>query len=147
MFTAIQRLRVEWAHCDPAEIIYNPNYYIWMDQGTHRLLEAANIDMRPTEENPRSRGFPLVSSGMDFTYPARFRDVVKLESRISKIGTKSFRVEHRFTLGDRLLAEGFEIRVWGASAPDDTDRLIALPLSDSLKAKLAQDVRVDVTLP
>ncbi len=146
MFKAIQRLRVEWAHCDPAGIIFNPNYYIWMDQGAHRLLEAAGIDMLPTDENPTSRGFPLVSSGMDFTRPARFRDVVTLKSRIAKIGTKSFRVEHRFLLGDALLAKGFEIRVWGASAADDTERLIALPLSDSLKDKLAADREVDVTL-
>ena len=146
MFTAIQRLRVEWAHCDPAGIIFNPNYYIWMDQGAHRLLEAAGIDMLPTEENPTSRGFPLVSSGMDFTSPARFRDIVTLQSRIAKIGTKSFRVEHQFLLGDVLLAKGFEIRVWGASAPKDAERLIALPLSDSLKNKLAADIEVDVTL-
>ncbi len=146
MFTAIQRLRVEWAHCDPAGIIFNPNYYIWMDQGAHRLLEAAGVDMLPNAENPTSRGFPLVSSGMDFTSPARFRDIVTLQSNIAKIGGKSFRVEHRFMLEDVLLATGFEIRVWGASAPDNPEKLIALPLSDSIKAKLSKDETIDVTL-
>ena len=41
MFTATQRIRVEWAHCDPAGIIFNPHYYLWMDSGTHALLQAA----------------------------------------------------------------------------------------------------------
>lgn len=147
MFTAIQRLRVEWAHCDPAGIIFNPNYYIWMDQGAHRLLEAADVDMFPTAENPTYRSFPLVSSGMDFTSPARFRDVLTLESKIARIGGKSFRVEHRFMLDGVPLAKGFETRIWGASAPDDAEKLIAVPLSENLKQKLSANTQVDVTLP
>jgi len=45
MFTAIQRIRVEWAHCDAAGIIFNPHYYIWMDNGTHALFRAAGFDL------------------------------------------------------------------------------------------------------
>ena len=45
MLTANQRIRVEWAHCDPAGIIFNPHYYIWMDSGTHALLQAAGFSL------------------------------------------------------------------------------------------------------
>ena len=45
MFTAIQRIRVEWANCDAAGIIFNPHYYIWMDGGTHSMLQAAGFDL------------------------------------------------------------------------------------------------------
>ena len=43
MLTATQRICVEWAHCDPAGIIFNPHYYIWMDSGTHALLQTAGF--------------------------------------------------------------------------------------------------------
>ena len=43
MLKAVQRIRVEWSHCDPARIIFNPHYYIWMDQGAHGLMEAAGF--------------------------------------------------------------------------------------------------------
>ena len=56
MFTATQRFRVEWAHCDPAGIIFNPNYYIWMDSGTHALLQLSLIHIsEPTRRNQSSR--------------------------------------------------------------------------------------------
>jgi len=45
MLTSTMRIRVEWANCDPAGIIFNPHYYIWMDAGSHALMKAAGIDM------------------------------------------------------------------------------------------------------
>ena len=36
-------IRVEWAHCDPATIVYNPHYFDWMDRGVHRLFEAGGF--------------------------------------------------------------------------------------------------------
>jgi len=54
MLTSTLRIRIEWSNCDPAGIIFNPHYYIWMDAGSHALMKAAGIDMATaakTEDN------------------------------------------------------------------------------------------------
>jgi 4-hydroxybenzoyl-CoA thioesterase len=61
MFTVTQRIRIEWAHCDPARIIFNPHYYIWMDSGTHALLQASGFDfIAETRSSSDFLGCPLV---------------------------------------------------------------------------------------
>ena len=149
MFTAIQRFRVEWAHCDPAGIIFNPNYYLWMDAGTHALLQAAGFDLAGnTRADPLFRGCPLVSSRMDFKKPLYFGDVTALTSCVEKFGNTSFVVAHAFRKGDdpEPVATGTEIRVWGYSDPDRPEKLIAVPVPDEVRSMLSADKTVDVTV-
>ena len=149
MFTAVQRFRVEWAHCDPAGIIFNPNYYLWMDAGTHALLQAAGFDLiGNTRADPLFRGCPLVSSNMDFRKPLYFGDVTELTSKVEKFGNTSFVVAHAFRKGEdpEPVATGQEIRVWGYSDPDQPARLIAVPVPDEVRAMLSADASVDVTV-
>ncbi len=135
-----QSVRVEWGQCDPARILFNPHYYIWMDQGTHHLLSVAGFDyLGALTGNSGFRGCPLVSSGAEFKSPARFWDVLELRSRISRFGGKSFTVSHDFRIGERVTAVGQEVRVWGWSDADDPDRLVAVPVPEDVKLLLSVD--------
>lgn len=149
MFTAIQRFRVEWAHCDPAGIIFNPNYYLWMDAGTHALIQAAGFDLiGNTHSDPLFRGCPLVASNMDFMHPLYFGDVTALTSRVEKFGNTSFVVSHAFHREGRNepVATGREVRVWGYSDPDQPARLVAVKVPDDVRAMLSVEKTVDVTV-
>jgi 4-hydroxybenzoyl-CoA thioesterase len=149
MFTAIQRFRVEWAHCDPAGIIFNPNYYLWMDAGTHALIQTAGFDLiGNTRDDPLFRGCPLVASNMDFMRPLYFGDVTALTSRVEKFGNTSFVVSHAFRKdGDaEPVATGREIRVWGYSDPEEPAKLIAVPVPDDVRDMLSVEKTVDVTV-
>ena len=149
MFTATQRFRVEWAHCDPAGIIFNPNYYIWMDSGTHALLQAAGFDLiGNTHSDPLFRGCPLVASNMEFEKPLYFGDVTLLTTRVQKFGNTSFVVAHEFSKGDdpRPVASGREVRVWGYSDPERPDKLVARKVPDEVREMLSVEKTVDVTV-
>ena len=149
MFTATQRFRVEWAHCDPAGIIFNPNYYIWMDSGTHALLQAAGFDLiGNTHSDPLFRGCPLVASNMEFKKPLYFGDVTLLTSRVQKFGNTSFVVAHEFCKGDDPLpvASGSEVRVWGYSDPEQPEKLVARKVPEEVRAMLTVGKTVDVTV-
>lgn len=149
MMTAIQRFRVEWAHCDPAGIIFNPNYYIWMDSGTHALLQAAGFDLiGKTHEDDLFRGCPLVASNMEFKAPLYFGDIAVLTSRVEKFGNTSFVVAHEFRRDDepRPVATGNEVRVWGYSDPEQPKKLVARLIPEDAKAMLSVDKTVDVTV-
>lgn len=149
MLTATQRIRVEWAHCDPAGIIFNPHYYIWMDSGTHALLQTAGFDLiGNTHQDSLFRGCPLVASNMAFSRPLYFGDITVLTSRVEKFGNTSFVVAHEFRQGDieAPVATGSEVRVWGSSDPDHPEKLVAQRMPDEVRAMLSVDKTVDVSV-
>jgi 4-hydroxybenzoyl-CoA thioesterase len=149
MFTATQRIRVEWAHCDPAGIIFNPHYYLWMDSGTHALLQAAGFDLiGQTHSDKLFRGCPLVASNMSFRKPLYFGDVVVCSSQIERFGNTSFVVAHEFrrVAETQPVASGSEVRVWGYSDADDPTILVARAMPDEVRMKLSVDITVDVTV-
>ena len=37
---------VEWGHCDPASIVFYPNFFTWMDQATRHRSEVAAVRRR-----------------------------------------------------------------------------------------------------
>ncbi|MFT7675510.1 MAG: 4-hydroxybenzoyl-CoA thioesterase [Gammaproteobacteria bacterium] len=149
MFTVTQRIRVEWAHCDPAGIIFNPHYYIWMDSGTHAMMHAAGFNLAlKVRVDKLFRGFPLVASNMAFKRPLYFGDVTVLTSTVEKFGNTSLVVSHEFRQGDdpAPVATGNEVRVWGYSDPAAPEKLIAQRVPEDLKAILSIDDKVDVTV-
>ena len=149
MFTATQRIRVEWAHCDPAGIIFNPHYYLWMDSGTHAMLQAAGFDLvGETHGDPLFRGCPLVASNMSFRKPLYFGDVTECRSRVERFGNTSFVVAHEFRRngGDEPVASGSETRVWGYSDADDPAKLVARPVPEAVRALLSVEKTVDVSV-
>ena len=145
MYRVTQRIRVEWSNCDPAGIIFNPYYYMWMDQGTHQLIEVCGFPFAEAVRTSDFRGAPLVTSSAEFFMPARFSDVVTLTSQVEKFGNKSFTMTHSFTRGDDLLARGTEIRVWAIAHPDAATRMTGVPVPEDLRSRLSADGETDVT--
>ena len=149
MFIATQRIRVEWAHCDPAGILFNPHYYLWMDSGTHALLQASGFDLigEPSRDK-RFRGCPLVASNMSFSKPLYFGDVVLCSSQVERFGNTSFVVAHQFSRADQPepVASGSEVRVWGYSDSTDPSKLVARAMPDDVRAMLSVDKTIDVSV-
>jgi len=146
-FTARQHIRVEWGHCDPARIIYNPNYFRWMETGVHLLFGAAGINLEElTLKDPDFRAVPLVNTEAAFVAPARIGDFVTHTVWISRWGAKAFDIEHRFSIKDALLVRAKQVRVWARAAPDDPDTLRAIPVPDDVRAALAEPKTVTLRM-
>ncbi len=140
MLESRRDIRVEWGHCDPARIVYNPNFYDWMEGGLLALFDAAQLDMpRMVIEMPGFRGTPLVKAEATFHAPARVGDVLTLSSRVTRLGGASFDVSHRFFRDETLLVEGAQTRVWGMAPPDEPDRLITARIPDEVRVALSED--------
>ena len=144
MLRARLRIRVEWSHCDPAKIIYNPHYYIWMDHGSHSLLRVAGQRMKDHIDDPDFKACPLVTSTAEFHAPAFLEDELTLTSEVTRFGTKSFDVTHRFQRSDTLVCTGKEVRVWGGT--DENGNLIALKVPDWIRENLSEDGTEDVSV-
>jgi 4-hydroxybenzoyl-CoA thioesterase len=137
MLTNVHRVTVEWGHCDPAGIVYFPNYFTYFDSSTNALfLRALGCNKFEMLKRYAIVGIPLVDVGAPFIMPSTFRDVVTIESSVAEIRRSSFRMLHRLLRGDALAVEGTETRVWVGRDPADPDRLKGMPIPQDVVAKL-----------
>jgi 4-hydroxybenzoyl-CoA thioesterase len=137
MLTNVHRVTVEWGHCDPAGIVYFPNYFTYFDSSTNALfLRALGCNKYEMLKRYGIVGIPLVDVGARFIVPSTFGDVVTIESSVAEIRRSSFRMLHRLLRGDTLAVEGTETRVWVGRDPADPDRLKGMPIPRDVVAKL-----------
>jgi 4-hydroxybenzoyl-CoA thioesterase len=137
MLTHILRVTVEWGHCDPAGIVYFPNYFTYFDSGTNALfLRALGINKFEMLKRYGIVGIPLVDVSARFIVPSTFGDVVAIESTVAEIRRSSFRMQHRLLKGDTLAVEGTETRVWVGRDPTAPDKLKGLPIPAEVVASL-----------
>jgi 4-hydroxybenzoyl-CoA thioesterase len=137
MLTNVHLVTVEWGHCDPAGIVYFPNYFNYFDSSTNALfLRALGCNKYEMLKRYGIVGIPLVDVGARFIVPSTFGDVVTIESSVAEIRRSSFRMLHRLLRGDTLAVEGTETRVWVGRDPADPDRLKGMPIPADVVAKL-----------
>ena len=131
------RIAVEWGHCDPARIVYYPNYFTWFDHGTRHLFERAGLSYEVMLDEYRTLGLPLVDAKAEFLLPSRFGDTIEVTSRIAEWRRKTVVIGHEIANRGEVCVRGQEIRVWGAPHPDDPTRLIAKEIPADFKARFA----------
>jgi 4-hydroxybenzoyl-CoA thioesterase len=137
MFANTHQVTVEWGHCDPAGIVYFPNYFTFFDSSTNALfLRALGCNKYEMLKRYGIVGIPLVDVGARFIVPSTFGDVVTIESTVAEIRRSSFRMLHRLLKGDTLAVEGTETRVWVGRDPDNPDKLKGMPIPAEVVAKL-----------
>ena len=137
MLTNVHLVTVDWGHCDPAGIVYFPNYFNYFDSSTNALfLRALGCNKYEMLKRYGIVGIPLVDVGARFIVPSTFGDVVTIESSVAEIRRSSFRMLHRLLRGDTLAVEGTETRVWVGRDPADPDRLKGVPIPADVVAKL-----------
>lgn len=119
---------VEWGHCDPAGIVFYPNYFRWFDACTQSLLRSVGYDQRRLTQHFGIIGTPLVDAGASFRAPASHGDELQAVSYVGEWRSRSFRVRHRLERDGELIVEGHEVRVWAAADPARAEGIRALPI-------------------
>src|SRR5271163_4899954 len=78
-------MTIEWGHCDPAGIVFNPRFFEMFDISTWMLFDAA-LGVKPNELAAKFAimGIPLVDAHAEFIKPAKFGDVIEIASRVSE---------------------------------------------------------------
>lgn len=119
MLVNTRTVEIEFGDCDPAGIVYYPNYFRMFDASTAHLFEAA-LGMKKIAWIRQFDivGIPMVDTGAKFSKPSRFGDVVSIESTITEFRRSSFVVGHKLYSGGDLAIEAHEIRVWAGADPE-----------------------------
>lgn len=117
---------VEFGDCDPAQIVFYPNFLRWMDAASLHFFASAGVPpwhRRAEREQDGIIGTPIVDVQVRFVAPATYGDRIAIETTVVEWRRRSFVMEHRVRRGDALLAEGREVRVFARRHPDDPQRI------------------------
>ena len=120
-------IQVDWGDCDPAGIVFYPNFYRWMDKGFWLLFGSKGLTLGTLRDRYKTLGGPLVDTGATFIQPVQPGDILNVNSLVQHWGTKSFRIEYKFARQTLPVATGFEVRVWGALEKDGSIISSAIP--------------------
>lgn len=121
---------VEWGDCDAAGIVFYPNYFRWMDGTFHAFTRRLGFDQRSLMAGGLL-GTPLVDAGCTFRSPARYYDTLGVSLSVTALGGSSLSLSYTFRVGDRVTAQGHEVRAFVA----ETDRGIAArAMPDAVRA-------------
>lgn len=131
----IRKLTVEWGHCDPAGIVFNPRFFEYFDWSTSLLVrERLGVEKAAMREIYGVAGIPLVDTRATFHRPARYGDEIEIVTAVATVGRSSFEIEHKLFNKGELAVEAREKRVWVVEEPDG--RLKSRPMPEDVARRL-----------
>ena len=131
----IHRVDVHFGDCDPAGIVFFPNFSRWMDEASLAFFLACGV--QPWRELLKTRGIvgtPLLEIHTRFLKAATYGQTLEVHTSIEAWAAKTFRHRHTVRRGDELICEGTEVRAFVIRDPADPDRLRAIPVPEDIKA-------------
>ena len=131
---SIIEITIDWADCDPAGIVFYPQFFRMMNTGTHAMFGSVGLPFHEMVKRFGTIGVPMLDVQATFKSPARFGDKVTLETSVTEWREKTFLVRHVMRLGQRVVFEGREVRVWAAKDETAPNGIKAVPLPAELKA-------------
>ena len=134
-FSNSRKVRIEWADCDPAGIVFYPRYFEIFDASTAALFERAlGLTMVQMFKTFKSAGCPLARTRARFVRPTRCGDDVAVESVVT-FGHASFEIAHHITHNGLTCVECVETRVWVVHDPAKPGRYKSQPIPEAVQAK------------
>ncbi|MEK9720480.1 MAG: acyl-CoA thioesterase [Quisquiliibacterium sp.] len=133
--THVHKVHVEFGDCDPAGIVWFPNFFRWVDAASRHFFRACGVP--PWAQTAKTHGIigtPLVDTRASFLRTASYDDDIEVHSSITAWGNKSFEQTHRVMRGDLLLAEIVEKRVFASRHPSDPRQISAVPAPPEFRA-------------
>ncbi|HEY2815499.1 MAG TPA: acyl-CoA thioesterase [Casimicrobiaceae bacterium] len=130
----VTRFRVEFGDCDPAQIVFYPNFFRWMDAASLQFFAACGMPgWRDLTQSDGIIGTPIVDVSAKFLRAATYGDTIDVETSIIEWRNKSFVMQHVIRRSDDVLVEGREIRVFAQRHSEDPNRIQAVRLPDRLR--------------
>ena len=116
---------VEFGDCDPAQIVFYPNFFRWMDAASLHFFEGAGVPpWHRRDAGDGVIGTPVVDAQASFRETATYGDRLEIETSITEWRNTSFVMQHVIRRGATVIAEGREIRIFARRHPSDPHRLL-----------------------
>jgi len=134
---------VQWGDCDPADIVFYPNYFRWFDAASRMYFEQILPAKRELLERYGIVGFPIIDASARFMRPSSYGDAIEIQSAVEKWDERRFTVLHRGVRGGEVLCEGREVRIVGRQHPEHAGRLQSVPIPEEMVAAFRRQAGED----
>ena len=123
--------RVIYGDTDAGQVVYYANYFRWFESGRRELFRSLKVNYIDLDK--KGVITPVVEAHCNYFHPARYDDVVVIETRISDVKEKSIKFDYKiFRKKDRkLLAAGHTINVFV-----NKKKMKSMKIPDDLRKKI-----------
>jgi 4-hydroxybenzoyl-CoA thioesterase len=137
--TTTHSVYVTFGDCDPAGIVFFPNFSHWMDTASLSFFMQCGVP--PWRELEKSRGIvgtPLLEINTKFMKSATYGETLTITTHVEEWRSKVVVQMHRITRaradgGEDLICEGREVRAFVKRDDNDRDRLRAIPVPEDIR--------------
>jgi 4-hydroxybenzoyl-CoA thioesterase len=141
--TTTHSVQVTFGDCDPAGIVFFPNFLRWMDTASLSFFMQCGVP--PWRELEKTRGIvgtPLLEINTRFIASATYGETLTVTTHVEEWRAKVVVQQHRITRaradgGDDLICEGREVRAFVVRDAQDRDRLRAIAVPEDIRALCA----------
>lgn len=148
MTFSIER-RIEFRDTDAAGIVHFSTFFPMMEAAEHAMLRSLGIPVLPETETQLADGtelppvtWPRIAANCRYCAAARFEDLLRIEVRVTRIGSSSVEYQCRFLRADELIAEGTLAAVCcylhHGSEPGSGSQLTKTAIPESIRKLLAR---------
>ncbi len=106
-----EEIRVRYIEIDQMGVVNNVNYFRWLEEGRVEFLRDMGVPMIQIEKD--GTFLMIVETHCNYLAPARYDELVILETWISHVGTKSIRFDYLVIRKDRseVIARAHSVHV------------------------------------
>ena len=137
--TTTHTVYVTFGDCDPAGIVFFPNFSRWMDTASLSFFMQCGVPpWRVLEKTRGIVGTPLLEINTRFLKSATYGEILTVTTHVQEWRSKVVVQVHRITRaradgGEDLICEGREVRVFVKRDDNDRDRLRAIPVPEDIR--------------
>ena len=133
--TVVHDVQVVFGDCDPAGIVFFPNFSRWMDASSlNFFVQCGVLPWRELVKTTGIIGTPLLEIHTKFSRPATYGETLQIHTNVEEWRSKVFIHRHIVKRGDVLICEGTETRAFCQRVPGDPDRIQAIAVPPDIKA-------------
>ncbi len=122
------QIRVRYQETDNMGVVYYANYLVWFEVARTEYLRSRGMAYKDLEAE---KGIYLMVASVSCQYkaPARYDDVVRIQTWVSELKNSSMKFEYKLFIGEKLIATGDSVHVFANRAgrptriPDELRRL------------------------
>ena len=134
--TVMYEVEVLFGDCDPAGIVFFPNFNKWMDASSLNFFMRCGVP--PWRELVKTRGIigtPLLEIHTRFMKTATYGERLQVHTSVQEWREKVFVHKHVIQRDQTVLCEGTEIRAFCVRHPDDPGRIKAIAVPEDIKTQ------------
>ncbi|MEQ1657619.1 MAG: acyl-CoA thioesterase [Hylemonella sp.] len=137
--TVVYTQRVEFGDCDPARIVWFPNFFRWIDAASrHFFIQCGVPPWHETEKATGMIGTPLVDTHARFVKTASYGDTLQIHTHVAEWREKSFVQRYQIKRENQdgsvdLIMECDEVRIF-ATHRQDGKGIRAVPIPADIKS-------------